>query len=306
MVNKLVLLKDIINYITESVISVSGDINDIEITSISAPESKNINSLDWIDISKDDKKTIIYSLKSKVVICDPSLKEIDLENLGKTIIYVENPKLVIAQIAEHFFQEKYTPKIHQSAIIHEEAILGNNLFIGPNTYVGKSTIGDGTVILGNTYIDNNVTIGNNVFIQAGVIIGNEGHNYIKDDNNLNIKFPHLGGVIIKNNVEIGGNSFIARGVLSDTIINEETKIAQLVYIGANVEIGKGCAIRANAVILGSVKINDNVIIAPSSTIRNQKTIGANSLVGMGSIVTKDIPENEIWIGTPAKKIRHEN
>ena len=47
-------------------------------------------------------------------------------------------------------------------------------------------------------------------------------------------------------------------------------------------IKKGASIGANATILGGI------------------TIGENSLIGAGSVVTKDIPANEIWIGNPAK------
>lgn len=52
-----------------------------------------------------------------------------------------------------------------------------------------------------------------------------------------------------------------------------------------IEIGNGCFIGANTVICSSVKI------------------GENSIVGAGSIVTKDIPANQIWAGNPAKYIK---
>ncbi|OYU93279.1 MAG: transferase [Bacteroidetes bacterium B1(2017)] len=52
-----------------------------------------------------------------------------------------------------------------------------------------------------------------------------------------------------------------------------------------------------------VDIHDDVFIGANSIILKGVTIGQNSIVGAGSVVTKDIPKNEIWAGNPAKFIR---
>ena len=57
---------------------------------------------------------------------------------------------------------------------------------------------------------------------------------------------------------------------------------------------------------GSVEIGENTWVAPSVCIREQVTIGKNSLVGLGALVTKDIPDNEVWAGFPAKKVKDNN
>jgi maltose O-acetyltransferase len=54
--------------------------------------------------------------------------------------------------------------------------------------------------------------------------------------------------------------------------------------------------------IGKVKIGDNVFIGANSTILPGVTIGNNAIIGAGSIVTKDIPENAIAVGNPAKII----
>ena len=52
-----------------------------------------------------------------------------------------------------------------------------------------------------------------------------------------------------------------------------------------------------------IVIKDNVFIGAYSFVLKGVTVGKNAIVGAGSVVTKDIPDNEIWAGNPAKFIR---
>ena len=54
-------------------------------------------------------------------------------------------------------------------------------------------------------------------------------------------------------------------------------------------------------LAGSVKVHDNVTIYSKVIVREHRTIGHGAIIGMGSVVTKDIPNGETWIGNPAKK-----
>ena len=85
----------------------------------------------------------------------------------------------------------------------------------------------------------------------------------------------------------------------------------------NLEIGNNVTVSGRAVLLThdaseeltgkknsyNTKIGNNVFIGINSIVLTGVTIGDNSIVGAGSVVTKDIPPNEIWAGNPAKKIR---
>ncbi len=55
-----------------------------------------------------------------------------------------------------------------------------------------------------------------------------------------------------------------------------------------------------------VIIKDNVFIGAYSTILKGVTIGENSIIGACSVVTRDVPDNEIWAGNPAKRIKSLN
>ena len=53
-----------------------------------------------------------------------------------------------------------------------------------------------------------------------------------------------------------------------------------------------------------VVIRDNVFIGAKCIILKGVTIGENSIIGAGSVVTKNVPANQIWAGNPAKYIRN--
>lgn len=52
-----------------------------------------------------------------------------------------------------------------------------------------------------------------------------------------------------------------------------------------------------------IRIEDNVFIGAFACILKGVTIGENSIIAAGSVVTKNIPSNEVWGGNPAKKLR---
>lgn len=84
-----------------------------------------------------------------------------------------------------------------------------------------------------------------------------------------------------------------------------------IVIGENVKIGKNCTIYQNSSFVqsyskknpGQPTLKDNVIVYSNSVIMGNITIGENSIVGAGSVVTKNIPDNEVWIGSPARFLR---
>ena len=82
------------------------------------------------------------------------------------------------------------------------------------------------------------------------------------------------------------------------------KINNLCHIAHNVWIKEKSNILAQSIICGSCIIGREAYIAPGSLIRNQITIGEKSLVGMGSVVTKDVEPNTLVIGVPARFLRY--
>ncbi|RZJ37319.1 MAG: N-acetyltransferase [Chryseobacterium sp.] len=137
--------------------------------------------------------------------------------------------------------------------------------IGDDTFVWQFT-----VILKDAIIGSNCNINCQVFIENDVIIGN----------NVTVK-P---GVQLWDGLRIHDNVFIGPNV---TFTNDRyPRSKQYPEEFQQTVIEKGASIGANATVLGGV------------------TIGENALIGAGSVVTKDVPANELWVGNPARKIKN--
>ena len=207
---------------------------------------------------------------------------------------------VFARALRLLFPLALQPGRDPTAKVHPEAQIAEDVYIGPFSYVGKCSIGQRSKILGHVYIYSGCRIGANVTIHAGCIIGADGFGYERNETGKWEKFPHLGGVVIGDNVELHAMVHVARGTLGDTIIGEGTKVDALCHIAHNVVIGKHCIITAHTELSGGVRLGDEVWIAPNVCVREKVRIGSRAVIGMGSVVTKDVPEGTTVMGTPAR------
>lgn len=98
-------------------------------------------------------------------------------------------------------------------------------------------------------------------------------------------------------------------VMPHAAISAATTIGKgcLIMVGATIlhnnKIGKYCHFAAQCCVGANMNIADGVHIGVNATTRENLTIGKNSTLGMGSVLTKDIGENEIWVGNPARFLR---
>jgi acetyltransferase EpsM len=81
----------------------------------------------------------------------------------------------------------------------------------------------------------------------------------------------------------------------------------LVMVGAtllhNATIGKYCHFAAQSCVGAHMNIADGVHVGLNATSRENLSIGRNSTLGMGSVLTRDMGDNEIWAGNPARFLR---
>lgn len=300
----IIFVKDIISFLGNQVIRVNGDIDGVFIDNLADTANINAKTLDWVQSTKTNKQQIAENSVAKVIIVDTDVEYSNIiKSQDKILIIVENPRKIISKIMTEFFLEKKTSYIHQSAIIHPRADIDTTAYIDAGCIIGKVKIGKNTVIRGNVIIYDDVIIGDNCIVQAGAVIGTDGLGCTREADGTLLKFPHLGGVVIGNNVEIGANCQIARGALSNTIIADGCKLNGLCFIAHNCQLGKNVWITGNVMLAGSVVVEDNVTIFSSVTVRDQRRIGTGAMIGMGALVTKNVPAGEVWVGCPARKLR---
>jgi UDP-3-O-[3-hydroxymyristoyl] glucosamine N-acyltransferase len=300
---KIVALTDIINFLGSEVKTLYGNPIEVDIHYLKDPENVDEFTLDWISAQKKEKQQIAENSKAKAILVSPDLEySTKLQQQSKVVLVVDNPKLALAKVGNEFFVHKFSPGIHPTAIIDSEAQIGHAVFIGAYVVLGKCKIGDNSVIHSFVAVNDDVVIGNNVVIQAGARLGYEGFGFEKQADGSLLKFPQLGRLIIGNFVEIGANTCIDKGALSNTVIGDGTKINNLCHIAHNTQIGKNVIITAHVNISGSSTIEDDVWIAPNVSLRGHQKIGRAAIIGMGAVVTKNVPKEETWIGNPAHKL----
>lgn len=273
----------------------------INIETYSIPDDIKDNSILWI---KDPIKIKNYDLSQHEGVLIVTTSMGDINSIDGNFLVSDNSKELFFSILNHFFsEEKKKNYIGKSSTVETNQI-GKNVYIGHNCYISsKVIIKDNVVINNNVVIEGDVIIGNDTMIYSGVVIGADGYGYYQNDKGENIKVPHLGGVIIGDSVEIGANTCIDRGTLGNTVIEDDVKIDNLCHIAHNVHIEKNANVIALSMIAGSVVLKENSYIAPSASVMNQLTIGENSIVGLGAVVVKNVEDNVVVAGVPAKLIR---
>jgi sugar O-acyltransferase (sialic acid O-acetyltransferase NeuD family) len=133
----------------------------------------------------------------------------------------------------------------------------------------------------------------------------------KDISNRLINLGFLPKVIISPNVHLPYSCSISDNitVLRDSVIEPNVYIGYGTLINVGVflhhgsHLGEFCEVAPRATILGNVTIGDLTFIGAGSIIREDIRIGNECIIGCGSVVINNIPNNEVWAGNPAKFLK---
>jgi acetyltransferase-like isoleucine patch superfamily enzyme len=179
--------------------------------------------------------------------------------------------------------------IQPEVILNKQPIFGvHSIFAGKEKEYPPTEIGDGTILSTRSIIYAGSKIGKKVYIGDGASVRE----------NCEIADEVMIGrnTIVECNTKIGYRSVIQTGAY----------ITADITIGSNVFIGP-CTVTTNDRYLALVEIpmegpifEDGCRIGANCTILPGIRVGKNSIIGAGSVVTKNIPPEEVWIGNPAK------
>ena len=170
--------------------------------------------------------------------------------------------------------------------------------------LGIKMIGPETI-----YFSKDTKIGKNVTIEPYVVFGSK----VKIGSNVIIKsFSHLENCKVENKVEIGPYARIRPGVLlkegskvgnfveiKKSTLGKKSKVNHLTYIGDTI-IGKSVNVGAGTITCNydgikknKTKIKDNVFIGSNSSLVAPLTIEEGSLIGAGSVITKNVRKKSL-------------
>ena len=163
----------------------------------------------------------------------------------------------------------------------------------------------------DTKIGRDVCIGPNVVFGPGVTIGN----------NVNIlSFSHIEGTAIANNsrigpfarlrpgTEIASNARIGNFVeIKSALINSGAKVNHLSYVG-DASVGKNTNIGAGTITCNydgqkkhKTKIGKNAFIGSNASLVAPISIGDDTIIGAGSVITKNVPSERLALTRPQQK-----
>ena len=166
------------------------------------------------------------------------------------------------------------------------------------------------------YFSKDTKIGKNVVIEPYVVFGSK----VKVGNNVTIKsFSHLENCRIENKVDIGPYARIRPGAIlkegskvgnfveiKKSIIGKKSKVNHLAYVGDS-DIGKSVNIGAGTITCNydgvkknKTKIKDNVFIGSNSSLVAPLVIEEGSLVGAGSVITKNVKQKSLALTRSAQ------
>lgn len=105
--------------------------------------------------------------------------------------------------------------------------------------------------------------------------------------------------------QVGENCFVMSGepLQPHTRIGDDCFIWTNALIGHHTQVGSHCWITSGAVIGGNCRIGDYCFLGLGATIGHEVKVGAESFIGAGALITRDAPENSVYIAAETPRFR---
>lgn len=120
---------------------------------------------------------------------------------------------------------------------------------------------------------------------------------------------HL-ATIIHPLAQVSGSAKIGNGVViqehvtisSEACLDDNVYINGKTIIGHDVHVGRHCQISSLSIVAGNTQIGEETYIGVSAAVRDHIIVGHNVIISMGAVVVKDVRDNKVVMGNPAREI----
>lgn len=293
-----------------------------------ADPERRVDDVAPLDTAGPDDLTFIDNPKyldafavTKAGACFVAPKNAARAPAGLALLLSRQPYKAYALAAQAFYPApRGSGTVHPTAVVAATARLGEGVSLAPYVVIEDGAeIGAGTSIGAGSVVGRNVVIGEGCWIgpqvalghcligagtvlHPGVKIGQDGFGFAPDPAG-HIKVPQLGRVLIGRRCEIGANTTIDRGAGPDTVVGDGCWIDNLVQIGHNVTLGRGCILVAQSGVAGSSHLDDFVAIGAQAGVAGHLTLAMGAQVAAQGGVMTDIGAGETFAGSPAMPIK---
>ena len=229
-----------------------------------------------------------------------------LEDLDETIGVNTRVQLADAEVA----MRRRINRMHMLA--------GVTMLDPDSTYIEAGvSLGMDTLILPNTFLHSGTQIGKDCVIGPNSIIRSS-----LIGNSCKVLSSVLDGALLEDNVDVGPFARLRKGAhlcqgvhvgnfgeIKDSTLGEGTKMGHFSYIGnasiaSNVNIGAGTiTCNFDGKNKHQTEIEEEVFIGSDTMLIAPVKIGKRSRTGAGSVVTKDVPDDTLVVGMPARAIK---
>jgi len=187
----------------------------------------------------------------------------------------------------------HPPVIHESVVVDGNLAAENGAEIGPYCslngpiWLGKGVkIGPHSVLIGPLRIGEGTTIGSHC------VLGSPPESR---------SFSSTGEITIGKDCIISDHSIITHGTTQrGTSLGNRIYLLSRAHISHDCNLGDGVTMAHNTVLGGHVTVHEGVTFGIGTTVHQHTTIGAYAMLGMNSVISKDIPPFALVAGNPAR------
>lgn len=265
------------------------------------------NTVMYVTKKAESLLTNLERADNCLVFCDTAIIVPDEIAKKHCITKSAHPQLDYVRYVEAFTKAREEPQKNRTYHVTKNGCyFGEHVIIGKNALIEPLCLIDHDVVIGeNARIRTgckirNAIIGDDFTANENAVIGSSGFTMTHDEKGNLLRIPNLGKVVIGNHVEVGALADISAGTAQNTVIGDYVKIDACVHIAHDVKIASNVELTSGTMTGGFVTIENDVFVGINATLRNRIVIGAHSCIGMGSVVTKNVPSYSTVAGNPAR------